>query len=75
MRLGLAIREISGKGSQMFMITALETTVYLRGFARISIERLDYLLDGELIQQKVSAKIKLRKPIYGHIFFKCKRNV
>jgi len=75
MRIGLANQEVSGKGSQIFMITVVVTPVHLRGVACIMMERQDYLLDGELIEQKVREKIKFMKSIYGHIFLKCKRKV
>ena len=57
--LSVDIDEISGKGSQMFMITAVGTPVHLKEVARVSIEKPDDLLDGELIQQKVRADIIL----------------
>ncbi|WP_426791771.1 YbjQ family protein [Sphingobacterium sp. WOUb80] len=57
--LSVDIDEISGKGSQMFMITAVCTPVHLKEVARVPIEEQDDLLDGELIQQKVRADIIL----------------
>jgi len=58
--LSVDIDEISGKGSQMFMITAVGTPpVYLKEVAHVPVERQDDLLDGELIQQKVRADIIL----------------
>ncbi|MDR2275319.1 MAG: heavy metal-binding domain-containing protein [Sphingobacterium sp.] len=51
--LSVDIDEISGKGSQLFMITALGTPVHLKEVARNPIEKQDDLLDGELIQPKV----------------------
>ncbi|WP_448138452.1 YbjQ family protein [Sphingobacterium siyangense] len=57
--LSVDIDEISGKGSQMFMITAMGTPVLLKEVARVTVEKQDDLLDGELIQQKVRADIIL----------------
>jgi len=57
--LSVDIDEISGKGSQMFMITAVGTPVHLKEVARVPVEKQDDLLDGELIQQKVRADIIL----------------
>ncbi|WP_286840794.1 MULTISPECIES: YbjQ family protein [Sphingobacterium] len=57
--LSVDIDEISGKGSQMFMITAVGTPVHLKEVARVLVEKRDDLLDGELIQQKVRADIIL----------------
>jgi len=57
--LSVDIDEISGKGSQMFMITAVGTPVHLKEVARVQIEKQDGLLDGVLIQQKVRADIIL----------------
>ncbi|WP_293884432.1 hypothetical protein, partial [Sphingobacterium sp. UBA1498] len=53
--LSVDIDEISGKGSQMFMITAVSTPVHLKEVACVPVEKQDDLLDGELIQQKVRA--------------------
>ncbi|MNX02726.1 hypothetical protein D3C86_322890 [compost metagenome] len=57
--LSVDIDEISGKGSQLFMITAVGTPVHLKEVARVPVEMQDDLLDGELIQQKVRADIIL----------------
>ncbi|WP_312789565.1 heavy metal-binding domain-containing protein [Sphingobacterium sp.] len=57
--LSVDIDEISGKGSQMFMITVVGTPVHLKEVARVPVEKQDDLLDGELIQQKVRADIIL----------------
>lgn len=57
--LSVDIDEISGKGSQMFMITAVGTPVHLKEAIRVPIEKRDDVLDGELIQQKVTADIIL----------------
>ncbi len=57
--LSVDIDEISGKGSQMFMITVVGTPVHLKEVARVPMEKQDDLLDGELIQQKVRADIIL----------------
>ncbi|WP_293939854.1 YbjQ family protein [Sphingobacterium sp. UBA5996] len=57
--LSVDIDEISGKGSQMFMITPVGTPVHLKEVARVPMEKQDDLLDGELIQQKVRAEIIL----------------
>ena len=57
--LSVDIDEISGKGSQMFMITAVGTPVHLKEVARVPIDRGDDFLDGTLIQQKVRADIIL----------------
>ncbi|MNK14509.1 hypothetical protein D3C87_326320 [compost metagenome] len=57
--LSVDIDEISGKGSQLFMITAVGTPVHLKEVARGPIEKQDDLLDGELIQQNVRADIIL----------------
>ena len=57
--LSVDIEEISGKGSQMFMITAVGTPVLLKEPSRVPMEKQDDLLDGELIQQKVRADIIL----------------
>ncbi|WP_223585039.1 YbjQ family protein [Sphingobacterium sp. GVS05A] len=47
--LSVDIDEISGKGSQMFMITAVGTSIHLKGPIRAPIEKRDDVLDGELI--------------------------
>lgn len=57
--LSVDIDEISGKGSQLFMITAVGTPVHLKEVACVPMEIQDDLLDGELIQQKVRADIIL----------------
>ncbi|WP_394677341.1 YbjQ family protein [uncultured Sphingobacterium sp.] len=49
--LSVDIDEISEKGNQMFMITAVGTSVHLKGTIRAFIEKRDGVLDGELIQQ------------------------
>lgn len=57
--LGVDIDDISGKGSQLFMITAVGTPVHLKEAIRAPIEKRDDVLDGELIRQKVTADIIL----------------
>ncbi len=57
--LSVDIDEISGKESQLFMITAVGTPVHLKEVARVPVEKQDDLLNGELIQQKVRADIIL----------------